>query len=118
MEVLGTPVTARRPGPEGPRASIIEVEMDSSLDSSAADSDNETPPEEEEEDRRIRSEYWTSYASTIPPSSMSNPSQNAGNPSKPVDITKFGALGTTSFYLSLLNYWGAFIFKFFFGFQT
>lgn len=57
MEVLGTPVTARRPGPEGPRASIIEVEMDSSLDSSAADSDNETPPEEEEEDRRIRSEY-------------------------------------------------------------
>lgn len=57
VEVLGTPVTARRPGPEGPRASIIEVEMDSSLDSSAADSDNETPPEEEEEDRRIRSEY-------------------------------------------------------------
>ena len=60
MEALGTPATAIRPEPEGPRASIIDIEIESSLDSSSADKDNETPPgkeEEEEEERRIRSEY-------------------------------------------------------------
>lgn len=58
VEASGTPVTAIRPGPKAPRASIIEIEMELSLDNSVADNDNEIPSEEEEEeeDRRIRSE--------------------------------------------------------------
>lgn len=57
MSALGTPATASRPGPEGPRASIIEEEMDLSLDSSAAGNDNETPSGKEEEARNVKSEY-------------------------------------------------------------
>lgn len=52
-EALGTPVIAKRPGPEGPRVSITVLDMDSSLSRS----------EEEgcgggEDDRRRRSEKW------------------------------------------------------------
>lgn len=54
-EALGTPVMAKRPGPEGPRVSITALDMDSSL-SFSEEEDNCNSDGDGDDDKRRRSE--------------------------------------------------------------
>lgn len=53
-EANGTAEIERRPGPDGPRVSIILAEMHSSRDRSPCDGEGGEPEEEEEEEERRR----------------------------------------------------------------